>query len=74
MIFEQYLSQDFHVMRDHPHHRISILGGLWGIKLQKSNIREKFSKSFNDLLLDPLVNSTRIKHGPDQTALDKYIW
>ena len=74
MIFGQYLSQDFHVMRDHPHHRISILGGLWGIKFQNSNIREKFSKTFNDLLLDPLVNSTRTKHGPDQTALDKYIW
>ena len=67
-------SKDFHVLRDHPYHDISILGGLWGIKFQNTVIREKFTQSFNQLLSDPLVNSTRTTHGPDQTALTKYFW
>jgi hypothetical protein len=24
--------KDFHVMRDHPHHRVPILGGMWGCR------------------------------------------
>jgi hypothetical protein len=24
--------KDFHVMRDHPHHNVPILGGLWGVR------------------------------------------
>ena len=24
--------KDFHIMRDHPHHRTEILGGMWGVK------------------------------------------
>ena len=62
------------MLRDHPYHDISILGGMWGIKFQNTIIREKFTQSFNQLLSDPLVNSTRTIHGPDQTALTKYFW
>lgn len=25
-------NKDFHIMRDHPHHGIEILGGMWGVK------------------------------------------
>lgn len=24
--------KDFHIMRDHPYHRIEILGGMWGVR------------------------------------------
>jgi hypothetical protein len=24
--------KDFHIMRDHPFHRIEILGGMWGVR------------------------------------------
>ena len=61
-------------MRDHPWHNTSILGGLWGIKLQNKEIRETYIKSFNMLLHDPLVNATRLEYGPDQDLLLKYFW
>ena len=61
-------------MRDHPYHDTSILGGMWDVKLHKKTIKEKFTNSFNQLLRDPLVNSTRLTHGPDQVALTKYFW
>ena len=61
-------------MRDHPHHDTSVLGGLWGIKLTNKTIQEKFAGSFRKLLTDPLAQSQRDMHGPDQSALTKYFW
>ena len=31
---EEWLESDkgFHIMRDHPHHRYPVLGGMWGVK------------------------------------------
>ena len=61
-------------MRDHPGHNVSILGGLWGIKLQNEAIRREYTKAFNQLLDDPLVNTTRLEYGADQDVLLKYFW
>ena len=61
-------------MRDHPGHNTTILGGLWGIKLQNKEIREKYISSFNMMCHDPLVNTTRLEYGTDQDLLLKYFW
>lgn len=50
---DQWLSgdKDFHIMRDHPHHRESILGGMWGCrnKILRKVVQsiEKFNKTDN---------------------------
>jgi hypothetical protein len=37
--------KDFHIMRDHPHHKIEILGGMWGCKNNiLKNIRNLISE------------------------------
>ena len=61
-------------MRDHPHHDIGVLGGTWGIKLSNPTIRKQYGDSFKLMLRDPIASSKRDIHGPDQTALTKYIW
>ena len=34
-----------HIMRDHPHHNYTILGGMWGMKRQEDfNMKEEFSR------------------------------
>ena len=39
--------KSFHIMRDHPQHRASILGGLWGSKLFNQDIRDRWKKSWS---------------------------
>jgi hypothetical protein len=36
----------FHIMRDHPHHGYPILGGMWGMKVNKKYDFENILKSF----------------------------
>jgi hypothetical protein len=37
-----------HIMRDHPHHNYTILGGMWGMKRQEDfNMKEEFSRYTN---------------------------
>lgn len=65
----------FHIMRDHPHHRTEILGGMWGVKrgvlpnLQKWIRRYKPGKSYwqidQDFLRDrvfPKIRETTLLH------------
>ena len=55
--------RDFHVMRDHPWHQTSILGGLWGVR--------------NGLLrdIDALMtaHARRDAYGTDQRFLDEIV-
>ena len=61
-------------MRDHPHHGTEILGGEWGAKLTDPNIREKFVKSWQKILNDPLLWTSRTNYGADQHLLSKHVW
>ena len=73
---EEFLqsSKEFHVMRDHPHHGVAILGGTWGVKLERPKVREAFSRSFVKMAKDRRSVSPRNKAGPDQSLLKDYIW
>ena len=46
---QEFLSSDasaFHVMRDHREHRIPVMGGTWGVKLDGEGARGKMARSF----------------------------
>jgi len=64
---EEWLNSDniFHIMRDHPHHKFPILGGMFGIK--KNNLIKSWKK---------LINTIH-QNGPrdyDQTFLKNIIY
>ena len=47
-------TKDFHFMRDHPHHKEDILGGMWGVKLTpavRGKVKESFQKMLNSNML-----------------------
>ena len=67
-------TEDFHVMRDHPQHDVPILGGTWGIKLEKNKIRQKIKMSIEAMKKNPIFYASRSKAGPDQDALRRYVW
>ena len=61
-------------MRDHPHHDIEILGGLWGIKLTP-NMRSLMNKTFETIFKKyPRFYADRTENQHDQKLLQKYIW
>ena len=45
MVVNDFLKSDkvLHVIRDHPHHKYPILGGMWGIKLKTLDIKMETS-------------------------------
>lgn len=58
----------FHVMRDHPKHCVSILGGLWGVKLSHS-------RSMVSSVAERLLKRNHLhQYDYDQTLLTRYIW
>ncbi len=62
--------QTIHIMRDHPEHDVPILGGLWGIKLNKER---SWMQNLSNYLLSPdIVQCYTGEH--DQTFLQDYIW
>nr|XP_045589397.1 uncharacterized protein LOC123751334 isoform X2 [Procambarus clarkii] len=71
---QAWLASDktFHVMRDHPFHCVSILGGLWGVRW-----RQEFENSSMitvvkmNMLADSLHQTNR---GYDQNVLGKWLW
>ena len=66
--------KDFHIMRDHPQHEVPILGGTWGIKLLKPEIREKMSSSIWTMFRKDLFYASRDRSGPDQQLLRRIVW
>jgi hypothetical protein len=63
-------TKTIHIMRDHIEHAIPILGGLWGIKLDKER---PWIKNVSQYLLTPdVVKCYAGIH--DQTFLEDYIW
>jgi len=65
---------DFHIMRDHPQHDIQILGGTWGIKLVKPEIRQKMSLSIRKMFGKDEFYASREHSGPDQKILKHIVW
>ncbi|XP_023347972.1 uncharacterized protein LOC111716729 isoform X2 [Eurytemora carolleeae] len=64
------LGLPFHIMRDHPHHRRSILGGMWGARMDLDN-RERYKNLFETLFEK---TSDRWQKGYDQSLLHKFVW
>ena len=66
----------FHFMRDHPAHRIEVLGSGWGVSLSEynSSVRHQLYHSFVRASKDSLFWSPRLSYGPDQGFLKRYIW
>jgi len=72
---QQFIASDskIHVMRDNPNHGTSMMGGMWGAKLDaplRSNFKEAFRKAFKD----PVAFAARASGGWDQIALRRYVW
>ena len=66
-------TKEFHIMRDHPHHHVDILGGMWGIKLTPT-MRIKMNESFEKMFHSKVFYSNWKNYGPDQDLLKNYIW
>ena len=64
---------EFHFMRDHPHHKVEILGGTWGVKLTPV-VRVELNQSFQRMFQSNILYSNQDNRGPDQDLLKEYIW
>jgi len=62
--------QTIHIIRDHPYHSIPILGGLWGIKINRERLLIKYISQY--LLSPDIVQCYSGEH--DQTFLEDYLW
>ena len=62
----------FHVMRDHPGHHITVLAGMWGIKLNQNSVREAWKTSWDKAMNEPLMKANAT-YGADQRFLRKYV-
>ena len=56
-------------MRDHPAHTASIMGGMWGAKVEP--IRRNLRKSFSQMFKSGISYVDRNLGGWDQIALQK---
>ena len=63
-----------HSMRDHPSHDIPLLGAAWGARLSQEAVREKWSRSWRNILKDPASRAGRERKGPDQNLLARWVW
>ena len=66
----------FHFMRDHPAHRIEVLGSGWGVAMGQTNsrVRRLLYDSFKQAAKDPIFWAPRAAYGPDQGFLKRYLW
>ena len=62
----------FHIMRDHPLHRMKVPAGMWGIKLHQKGVREIWKNSWTKVLKKPMM-SANATYGADQDFLSKYM-
>lgn len=69
--------KDFHIMRDHPHHAVPILSGMWGCKSNSLDIKSLIDKwklfpnkgryaaddqDFLGQFVYPLINGNTLEH------------
>ena len=73
---QEWLESDkvVHIMRDNPAHFTEILGGGWGAKMDQTEIRQTWKKSWEKILKDKLAFANRSEKIPDQSILKKYVW
>jgi hypothetical protein len=64
-------NKKLHIMRDHPHHNFKILGGMWGLRVNKNLIMANLVKNFLDKKYPKYDVTTR---GIDQDFLKDYIY
>ena len=62
----------FHVMRDHPLHRMKVPAGMWGIKLHQKGVREIWNDSWTKVMKE-LMMSPNVTYCADQRLLAKYV-
>ena len=63
-------NKSFHVMRDHPRHRIRMLGGLWGF-------RPAFNRKLSHEILKKIYDRQLVVHyqgRADQSFLKDHVW
>lgn len=64
----------FHIIRDHPGHRIEILGGTFAVKVKLFNNKYKI-KNMNEYILEYRTKFHReLEKQPDQHFLREKIW
>ena len=63
------LTVEVHVMRDHPAHTASIMGGMWGAKA--GAVRRKLRQSFAEMFRNGVSYVDRKLGGWDQIALQR---
>ena len=61
----------FHLMSDHPSHGSNIMGGMWGVKLQNSLIRNNWTEAWTKGFKDHEMWSDPTQYGSDQNFLDR---
>ena len=61
-------SHAFHIMRDHPDHGTTMLGGGWGYRATPS-FRAQWKRVWGKALKDRLAWSSRTEWGVDQSLL-----
>ena len=65
--------KSFHVMRDHPNHKIEIPGGLWGVRMTDVD-RAMIASVMNMAARNFWFWGDRGKYSADQTILKQYFW
>ena len=66
----KYLYFEVHVMRDHPAHTASIMGGMWGAKA--GAVRTQLRRSFSQMFRNGVSYVDRKLGGWDQIALERW--
>lgn len=64
--------RDFHVMRDHPHHAMPIMGGMWGARARA--IKGGMAKLIRNFAAQSIPYTRESAYGIDQTFLMRVIW
>lgn len=64
----------FHVMRDHPWHKVPILAGTWAAKLYQPSMRAKLKRAFDKVMKDKRSFAPRTEKGADQQVLGALVY
>lgn len=66
--------QDIHIMRDHPRHETVMMGGMWGAKLVRKQVRKRFVEAFSKIFQSEFFDAPQSERSHDQEALKKFVW
>lgn len=60
-------NKTFHLMRDHPHHKLEVMAGMWGATNKDLTLTVSLRDKF-------ISNGLEWKSGLDQTLLTQIVW